>query len=123
MGGLCTESLWRGYRFAMNDMKSKNISGEAYIQSLYAVSNRSSTPREVYKSHENMKKHFYQARIREVEHGTFTPLIFSVTGGMSALYKHLASLLSDRWTEHYAAVMGWLKYCLSFSPEVCDPMC
>ena len=34
VGGLCTESLWRGYRFAMNDIKKfKNISGEAYIQS------------------------------------------------------------------------------------------
>ena len=32
-GGLCTDSLWRGYCFAMNDIKSKNISGEAYIQS------------------------------------------------------------------------------------------
>ena len=33
-GGLCTEILWRGYRFAMNGIKkSKNISGEAYIQS------------------------------------------------------------------------------------------
>ena len=32
-GGLCTEILWRGYRFAMNDIKkSKNVSGEAYIQ-------------------------------------------------------------------------------------------
>ena len=32
--GLCTESLWRGYRFVMNDSKkSKNLSGEAYIQS------------------------------------------------------------------------------------------
>ena len=32
--GLCTEILWRGYRFAMNGIKkSKNISGEAYIQS------------------------------------------------------------------------------------------
>ena len=30
----CTESLWRCYRFAMNDIKkSKNLSGEAYIQS------------------------------------------------------------------------------------------
>ena len=34
MWGLCTEILWRGYRFAMNDIKkSKNTSGEAYIQS------------------------------------------------------------------------------------------
>jgi len=25
----------------------------------------------------------YEARIREVEHGTFTPLVFSATGGMA----------------------------------------
>ena len=37
VGGLCTESLWRGYCFAMNDIKkSKNISGEAYTQSFNA---------------------------------------------------------------------------------------
>ena len=40
VGGLCTEILWRGYRFAMNDIKkSKNISGEAYIQSSNASNN------------------------------------------------------------------------------------
>ena len=64
----------------------------------YAVSNCSSTPRAVYRSHENMKKRSCQVRICEVEHGI---LIFSATGGMSdeayAFYKHLASLLSDRW--------------------------
>ena len=33
-GRLCTESLWRGYRFVVNDIKKfKNISGEAYMQS------------------------------------------------------------------------------------------
>ena len=32
--GLCTENLWRGYRFAMVDIKkSEDISGEAYIRS------------------------------------------------------------------------------------------
>ena len=53
----------------------------------------------IYRSHENMKKRSYQARICEVEHGTFTPLVFSATGRMSdeayAFYKHLASLLSN----------------------------
>ena len=53
-----------------------------------------------------------------MEHGTFTPLVFSATGGMSdeayAFYKHLASLLSDKWAEQYSAVMGWLRCCLSF---------
>ena len=31
--GLCTESLWRGLRFAMIDMKKfEDVSGEVYIQ-------------------------------------------------------------------------------------------
>ena len=50
------------------------------------------------------KERSYEARIREVEHGTFTPLIFSATGGMadeaSIFYKRLASLLSDKWNIH-----------------------
>ena len=49
-----------------------------------------------------------------MEHGTFAPLIFSATGGMFdeayALAKHLGSLLSDRWTEYYAAVMSDAGY-------------
>ena len=89
----------------------------------YAVSNRFSTPRAVYRSHEKMKKCSYRAQICKVEHGAFTPSIFSATGGISdeayALYKHLASLLSDRWTEDFAAVMGWLRCCLSFFLLMC----
>ena len=56
-----------------------------------------------------MKKRSYEARIREVGHGSFTPLIFSATGGMAdkahVFYRHLASLLSNKWNENYAAVM------------------
>ena len=85
----------------------------------HAPSNHSSSEQGIYRRHENMKKRSYEARIREVEHGTFTPLIFSATGGMAeaayAFYKCLASLLSDKWSDHYAAVMGWIRCCLSFS--------
>ena len=85
----------------------------------HAPSNRSPSARAIYRKHENMKKSSYEARIREVEHGSFTPLIFSATGGMAdkahVFYKHLASLLSDKWNEKYAAVMGWIRCCLSFS--------
>ena len=34
MWGTCIEILWRGHRFAMNNIKKfKNILGEAYVQS------------------------------------------------------------------------------------------
>ena len=44
--------------------------------------------------------------------------MFAATGGMgheaSTFYKRLASLLSDKWKEHYAVVLGWIRCRLSF---------
>ena len=65
-----------------------------------------------------MKKRSYEDRIRVVKHISFTPLIFSATSRMayeaSTFYKHLASLLSERWTNQYAAFLGWICCYLSF---------
>jgi len=48
-----------------------------------------------------------------VEHSTFTPLVFSATGGMAheatIFYKRLSSLLSEKWKEPYALVLGWVR--------------
>ena len=53
-----------------------------------------------YKKHKNEKKRAYEQRVREIEHASFTPLVFSATGGMgpqaTTLYKRLASLLADK---------------------------
>ena len=59
------------------------------------------------------------ARVREVEHGCFTPLVFSSTGGLGheakIVYKRLASLLSTKWERPYSSVLTWIRCCLSFS--------
>ena len=47
-----------------------------------APSNRSSSITAAYRKHENDKKRAYGQRVREVEHGVFTPLVLSSTGGM-----------------------------------------
>ena len=47
-----------------------------------ASSNHSITTAAAYRKHETAKKREYAQRIREVEHGVFTPLVFSTTGGM-----------------------------------------
>ena len=53
-----------------------------------------------------------------MEHSSFTPLVFSASGGMgheaSVFYKRLASLLSDKWNDPYATVLGWIRCKLSF---------
>ena len=85
----------------------------------HAPSNRASSTRAIYRKHGLCKKRSYEARNREVEWSSFTPLIFSAIGGMTnettLFYKCLASLLSDKWDSNYAAVMGWVRCCLSFS--------
>ena len=61
----------------------------------------------------------YEERVREVERGSFTPLVFSSSGGMgrsaTVTYRRLASLLSDKWNSPYPVIMGWLRCSLSFS--------
>ena len=59
----------------------------------YAPSNQRSSLQACYRNHENTKKRAYDQRIREVQHGTFCPLVFSCTGGLGraavATYKRL----------------------------------
>ena len=85
----------------------------------YAPSNRNTSISNCYRKHEVEKRRTYEQRTREVEHSTFTPLVFSATGGMAkqstTFYKRLASLLVDRWEQPYSSTLGWLRCRLSFS--------
>ena len=36
----------------------------------------------IFENHENEKKGQYNQRVLDVEHGTFTPLVFGTNGGM-----------------------------------------
>ena len=73
----------------------------------------------MYKKHEREKKREYGARIREVEHGCFTPLVLSSTGGLgreaTIAFKRIASRLSTKWDRPYPSVLSWIRCSLSFS--------
>ena len=72
-----------------------------------------------YRRAELEKKRKYEEKIREVEHGTFSPLVFSCTGGMGPLatvvYKRIATLLSEKNGQSYSMTLHWLRCKLSFS--------
>ena len=72
-----------------------------------------------YRKNENEKKRQYEERVRNVEHGTFTPLVFSAAGGMGPItttfYKRLASLLSEKLHQSYNQTILWLRCSLTFS--------
>ena len=72
-----------------------------------------------YRAHENVKKRTYEQCIREIEHGTFTPLVLSFTRGMEAAatvcYNRLASMIAQKRDKAYSRTMSWLRCSLSFS--------
>ena len=64
------------------------------------------------------KKRNYNRRVMEVEHGSFTPLVFTSTGVMShectIFHKALAEKFSEKRGERYEEVMRYLRVKLSF---------
>ena len=65
--------------------------------------------------------------ISTVEHGTFTPLVFTIAGGMgpaaTTFYKRLASNLSDHLKKPYLHILNyfccWLSFYLLRSAILC----
>ena len=84
-----------------------------------APSNRNTPLSSVYWRHEQEKHREYDQRIREIEHGSFAPLVFAASSGMgpstTIAYKRLASLLASRRGHMYSTTMWWLRCRLSFS--------
>ena len=66
-----------------------------------------------------MKKRLYSSRVLEVERGTFTPLVFTTTGGMSnecqRYHSRLAELLAVKKQESYASTIAWIRTRVSFA--------
>ncbi|CAB4021726.1 Hypothetical predicted protein, partial [Paramuricea clavata] len=73
---------------------------------------------QVYKIHENEKKRLYARRVLEIEQGTFTPLVFTTTGGMGKecvrYHSRLAELVAIKKGEDYATTMSWIRARTSF---------
>ena len=80
----------------------------------HAPSNRNSNLTSCYRRHTRLKKNSYQQKIRDVEHASFTPLVFSATGGLrneaKTFYKRLASLLASKWDNSYSCLAEVLSH-------------
>ena len=71
------------------------------------------TPKQIYKRHENEKKRQYAERVMEIEQGTFTPLVFTTTGGMAdecvSYHSRLAELIANKKGESYSSAISWIR--------------
>ena len=68
----------------------------------------------------NEKKRQYSRRVLEVEQGTFTPLVFTSTGGMAAdeckrFRSQLTELLALKRGDDYATTISWIRAKVSFA--------
>ena len=72
-----------------------------------------------YRRNDQEKRRAYDQRVREVEHGCFSPLVFSVSGGMGptakVVYKKLAAMIASKYGQSYSQTINWLRCRLSFS--------
>ena len=76
-------------------------------------------PAQLFKQSEAAKIREYRERILNVEHGDFTPLVFTCTGGIAPqshfVLKKLAERLSTKKNISESVVSGWLRCRISFA--------
>lgn len=72
-----------------------------------------------HKRNEQEKSRAYEERILHVDHGSFTPLVFTTSGGMGPraqiFYGRLAEVLAERRQQPRSSVVSWMRCRLSFS--------
>ena len=73
----------------------------------------------MHKRHETEKIRSYEERICSIEHGSFSPLVFTLAGGMGKIaqkcYNRLADMLAESRKQSCAVVIAWMRCRLSFS--------
>ena len=101
--------FWRDGQNAFFDVRVTNAD---------AASQQNSTIKSILQKHESEKKCAYNRRVMEVEHGSFTPLVFTTTGVMShecsIYHKALAEKMSQKQGERYEVIVRYLRVKLSF---------
>ena len=101
--------FWRDGQNAYFDIRVTNPDAE---------SQRNSTLKAILRKNELEKKRGYNRRVMEVEHGTFTPLVFTTSGVMghecSIFHKALAEKISKKKGERYDDIMRYLRVKFSF---------
>ena len=102
--------VWERQRSAFFDVRVFHPNADSY---------RDLSPKQIYRQHENEKKRKYATRVLEIEQGTFTPLVFSTTGGMGEecqrFHRRLAELLASKKGEDYSATISWIRCKVSFA--------
>ena len=101
--------FWRHAQNAFFDVRITNPD---------SASQASTSIDQTLKRHESQKKNAYNERIMNVEHGTFTPLVFAVNGcagpETSIFMRQLADKIAIKTNVQYSRVVSWIRCKLRF---------
>ena len=101
--------MWRPGQNAFSDICLTNVNANS--QKHQIVDN-------ILKKHEKEKKRAYNNRIMNVEHWTFTQLVFSLTGvegpETSTFHKHISQKYCEKSEEKHKKVLSFTRCKLSF---------
>ena len=101
--------VWRYAQNAYFDIRVTNINSE---------SQKHLPIKTILMKHEKEKKRSYNSRIMNVEHGTFTPLVFSVLGAegpeTSTFHRYIATKIASKTEETFEKVLSLIRCKLSF---------
>ena len=80
---------------------------------------RDQEPQPIYRIHENDNKRLYSRRVLDVEHGSFTQLVFTTTGRMGEecirYCSRVAELIAAKKGKHYSQTISWIRARTSFA--------
>ena len=106
---LLFEAFWERQRSVFVDVWVCHPNADSY---------RDLTPKQIYKKHENLKKQ-YAERVMEIKQGTFSPLVFTTTGGIAddcvKYHSRLAELIANKKEESYPSAISWTTAKVSFA--------
>ena len=107
---ISARGFWETYQKAFFDVRVFNPLARRYVNL---------TPSKCYELNEREKKRSYNQRVIEVEHGSFTPLVFAATGGCGRecrkFYRRLTEMIDEKEHSTYSEVMTHLDRKINFA--------
>ena len=96
--------FWRKGETAFFDVRVTHVNSN---------SSKNLSTSQSFRRHEEAKKREYLERVLNVEHGSFTPLVFGTNGGMGLecqkFLRNLAMKMSENCEERYENIICWLR--------------
>ena len=107
---ICARSFWVSGQKAFFDVRVFDPNARRYSKQIL---------KQCYSINENKEKRHCNTRIMEVDQGSFTPLVYTVAGGIGgqgrAFYLRLATLLSLKNGTEKSKVTSWIRSKVSFA--------